>query len=155
MKTKNRLLQFSAVLAASFVIALPAHAADNPSTALSRSTQGSTQLSLQGSAAIVSGSVQGVIGVGRFVVLSVATVGEGSVVVVKAVGDGMAQVAAGSAEFSVRLTTAAVVAGGIVVGGTLIVVREALGWALKANDKLVGYVVNDDGAAMLRQKKLL
>jgi hypothetical protein len=133
--------------------AFNAHA-KNPSEALSRDLSNGAASVLAGSTFVIAGSIATVGAVGNFVVASVTPVAEGSVVVLKAVGDGVGQAVTGGAELSVNVGKGAIVASGVVVGTALTIVKEAAGWALTANGKLIGYVVNDDGAALLRQKRL-
>lgn len=133
---------------------LPVCAAENPSNALSRGLSSGSALSIQGSSAIVSGSLAGVSATGEFVVTSVARVGEGVVVGLRAVGKEASNAAVATSEFSIYLAGGIVIGSAVVVGATLIVVKEAFGWALKAADRTIGYVLNDEGAALLRQKKI-
>lgn len=133
---------------------LPVFAGENPSNALSRGLSNGAALSFQGSSAIVSGSLAGVSATGEFVVTSVARVGEGLVVGLKAVGKEASNAAVATSEFSIYLAGGVVIGSVVVVGATLTVVKEAFGWALKAADRTIGYVLNDEGVALLRQKKV-
>jgi hypothetical protein len=136
---------------------LPALAGENPSNAsnaLSRGLSNGAALSIQGSSAIVSGSLAGVSATGEFVVTSVARVGEGLVVGLKAVGKEASNAAVATSEFSIYLVGSAVVGSAVAVGATLTVAKEAFGWAIKAADRTIGYVLNDEGVTLLRQKKI-
>lgn len=132
---------------------------------LSQGLSGAAALSFVGSATVVGGSIAAVASTGQFVVQSVSTVGEGSVVVLKAVGEGASTVATGSAELSLNISSAALAGASVVVGTGLSIIRETAGWAIRcscgcgscgggSDGKLVGYIVNDSGAALLRQQKL-
>jgi hypothetical protein len=150
-KTLSRTLL---VFFVAFSLASQVAAAKDPSQALSRDLSNGAASALAGSTFVVAGSIATIGAVGNFVVASVTPVAEGSVVVLKAVGEGVGQVVTGGAELSINLGRGAIVASGVVVGTALTIVKETAGWALTANGKLVGYVVNDDGATLLRQKRL-
>jgi hypothetical protein len=132
----------------------PALAGEHPSNALSRGLSNGAALSIQGSSTIVTGSMAGVSATGEFVVTSVARVGEGLVVGLKAVGKEVSNAAVATSEFSIYLVGGAIVGSAIVIGGTLTVVKEVFGWALKSADRTIGYVLNDEGVTLLRQKKI-
>jgi hypothetical protein len=150
-KTISRTLHGSFV---AFFLASQVADAKDPSQALSRDLSNGAASALAGSAFVVAGSIATIGAAGNFVVASVTPVAEGSVVVLKAVGEGVGQVVAGGAELSINVGKGAIVASGVVVGTALTVIKETAGWALTANGKLVGYVVNEEGAALLRQKRL-
>jgi hypothetical protein len=135
-------------------IATSSAQANDPSEALLRDLSSGAASVLAGSSFVVAGSVATVGAVGNFAVASVTPLAEGSEVVLKAVGEGVGQAVTGGAELSVNVGKGAVIASGLVVGTALTIVKEAAGWALTANGKLVGYIVNDDGVALLRQKRL-
>jgi hypothetical protein len=150
-KTLSRTLLGSFV---AFSLASQVAVAKDPSQALSRDLSNGAASALAGSTFVVAGSIATVGAVGNFVVASVTPVAEGSVVVLKAVGEGVGQLTSGGAELSISMGRGAIVASGVVVGTALTIVKETAGWALTANGKLVGYVVNEDGAVLLRQKRL-
>jgi hypothetical protein len=153
MKKKfSRAVLVSAISIFSF--AATAAEARNPSEALSRDLSNGASSVLAGSTFVVAGSIATVGAVGNFVVASITPVAEGSVVVLRAVGEGVGQAVAGGAELSVNIGRGAIIASGVVAGTTLTIVKEAAGWALTVNGKVLGYVVNEEGAALLRQKRL-
>jgi hypothetical protein len=150
-KTLSRTLIVSFV---AFSLASQVAVAKDPSQALSRDLSNGAASALAGSTFVVAGSIATVGAVGNFAVASVTPVAEGSVLVLKAVGEGAGQLVTGGAELSINVGKGAVVASGVVVGTALTIVKETAGWALTANGKLLGYIVNDDGTALLRQKRV-
>jgi hypothetical protein len=142
-------LVVAAFLAGNVLSAATAHAT-NPSQQLSRGLSNSAQLSLAGSAFVVAGTVATLSVAGNFVVTALKPVGEASVLVLKSVGEGVSNVI----EVSVRFSASALRAAGVAVGTAIQFVAGAAGWAVRAGNETIGYVVNETGRELLRQEKL-
>ncbi len=122
----------------------------NPSQAISRGLSNSAQLSIAGSAFIIVGSVATVLVAGNFVVTALRPVGEASVLVLKSVGEGVEHVV----EVSVRLIASALRTAGVAIGTAITFVAGTAGVAVRAEDKTIGYIVNETGRELLRQEQL-
>lgn len=115
-----------------------AHAGD---TGLSAAYSESSQMSANGSAQIVDGSLAAVTGSAEFSVRSVRTVGDVLHVAVK-----------GSAEVGeVVLAIPLAIAGGAsyAAGQTITVVAEGMGWLVTQGGKVLAFIPNEAGKGLL------
>jgi hypothetical protein len=136
MNVKRTLATLAAAgFIASFVVT-PASATD--STAASAQA---SQLAIAGSGAIVDGSAQLVRAGGALTIAGITAVGDASVIVLRDLATG--------SEASVRIGVGVAQAGSLAVGQAVNVVAEATGMSLIAGGRLVAFVPNEVGRALV------
>jgi hypothetical protein len=105
-----------------------------------------SQLSVDGSATVLQGSVAGVTGTSEFVVTSAKAVGDGLVIVLRGVGR--------AGEVVLRVPKA--MAGGVsvAVGETVTLAANGSGWLVKNAGKVIGFIPNESGRALLHSERV-
>ena len=138
-------VHLKAVLALPWLISAllfsPLTQAGDPSNASQAS-----QLSAEGSMTIAQGSLTGITGSADFVVTSVQVAGDGLYVVLKG--------AAKAGEIALRVPKA--MAGGLslAVGQTVMLVAKGAGWVIESAGKVIGFIPNEAGEALLHSERL-
>jgi hypothetical protein len=107
----------------------------NASTALSNASG----LMVQGSLAVVGGA-------GQMVVASVQVVGESTLLVLRGIGNGV--------EVSLKVASSAAAGVSLAVGSVVTVVAETVGYALVAAGRMIAFIPNEAGRALLYQARL-
>lgn len=136
MNVKGTLVSLAAVGFISLFAATPAAATD--STAASAEA---SQAAIAGSGMIVAGSAQLIHAGGALTVAGIDAVGDASVIVLRNAATG--------SEASVRAGTDVAQAGSLAVGQTVSVVADATGMSLIAGGRLVAFVPNEVGRALV------
>jgi hypothetical protein len=135
-----------------------AFAQRNPSENLSTTLSKSMGLSVLGASAIVGGSLATVVGTGKFVVAGLQVVGEiaGQIVynVVLASAEAVEGIGKTIGNITIRIAAPVVGAARLALGTGVTIIKEAAGWALNVDGKLMAFVVNDEGEKLLKQKKI-
>jgi hypothetical protein len=136
MNAKRTLATLAAAgLIASFVAA---HASASDSTAASAEA---SQVAIGGSGMIVDGSAQLIRAGGALTIAGITALGDASVIVLRDVATG--------SQASVRVGVDVAQAGSLAVGETVSVVAEATGMSLFAGGRLVAFVPNAIGRALV------
>jgi hypothetical protein len=102
-------------------------------------------LSAYGSGLVLAGSVEGAAASGQLVVDSVTRTGEAVVIVLRGASDG--------AKVSLQFAADALAVTSLMVGASVVVVSEATGHALMYGGRLVAYLPNEMGRAMVYQAR--
>jgi hypothetical protein len=98
------------------------------------------------SGVMVQGSVAVLAGVGQLVVAAVETAGESTVMVLRGIGSGV--------EISLKVASSVAAGASIAVGTVVVVTTEAVGYSLVAAGRLIAFIPNEAGRALLYQAKL-
>jgi hypothetical protein len=134
-----------AVVSASMLLTLAGPVAAQSVARGSQALSNASGLSAFGSGLVVQGSLQGVAAGGELVVESVQRSGEVAVVVLRGASE--------AAKVSVQFAAGAAVVASLTVGAKVQVVADATGWSLMQAGKLLSYIANEAGAAMVHQGK--
>jgi hypothetical protein len=132
-----------AIAAVALALAPLAHA---QSTTASQGLSSASAASIAASGLVVRGSLAGAEASGQFLVASIETVGESTVIVLRGVSN--------ATEASVQLAGHLARDMAISVGTVVTVLAEAVGYALLAGGRLIAYVPNEAGRALLHHARI-
>jgi hypothetical protein len=139
---KRIALAFAVLLSAS---AAPAALAQGGSTGFSQSLSNASNASLIGSGFVVAGTSQLIHGSAQLTVTALEAAGEAVVVVMRGASE--------ATTVSVKASTSVVGAASVAVGSAVQVVAESAGNSLYVAGKLIAFIPNEIGRALIHQSK--